>query len=230
VGFEPETPELLLLLLLLRLLLLTSKMSISASDMGETTGALAMAYAANGSCPRTQPGTMVLVRQDTYGASGAISPFARFRHPTAEDFAAAGFECDKKVLDEVNAVADRYLALDGVEGCKNDTICGLPVWCCLLPGVCCLGGLCCICMRSSQKVKEQRAEHDRVLWKTNGHFKLCAAGHTSKVSMSSSVREDHLGTGAPTVTTTLVWLEITQSPSDQLTPPPSYGEQQHMQR
>jgi hypothetical protein len=45
------------------------------------------------------------------------------------------------------------MALDGVEGCKDDRICGVfPVWCCLFPGVCCLGGLCAICTRSSQKV------------------------------------------------------------------------------
>ena len=56
-----------------------------------------------------------------------------------------------------------------------------------------------------RKVDEcQSGSCHRALWKTNGHFKLCAGSHTSKVGMSSSVREDHLGTGAPTVTTTMM--------------------------
>jgi hypothetical protein len=38
-------------------------MSVSGADMGDTSGALARAYAATGTNPQTQPGTIVLMRE-----------------------------------------------------------------------------------------------------------------------------------------------------------------------
>jgi hypothetical protein len=54
-----------------------------------------------------------------------------------------------------------------------------------------------------QKVKQQRKECDDVLWKTNGHVKLCAGSYEKDTPDAGA------GQYAPDVIVTLVWLEIT---------------------
>jgi hypothetical protein len=69
-----------------------------------------------------------------------------------------------------------------------------------------------------QQVKQQRKEYDDVLWKTNGHVKLCAGSYSQKVDMSTvNSTSGSVGQHTPTVTVTLVWLEITSRE------PPPYG-------
>eukprot|EP00959_Pyramimonas_sp_CCMP1952_P123233 2576498-Pyramimonas_sp.AAC.1 len=112
-------------------------MSITASDRGDMTGEIAKKFAEKGEYPVTKQGVLVL----TNGLSGT-SPFNSFEVPSEAmlERAFGTKQIPMETLDRVNAITRKYQELDGVEGCKNDRICGLPPWACLIPGLCCLGG------------------------------------------------------------------------------------------
>ena len=175
-----------------------ASMSIAASDRGETDGLLARRYAATGETPASSPSVLVIMQAQNANSS----PFSSFQLPRT----LVAVE-DAATLAAVNAICERYQALDGAQGCVDDRICGaFPPWFCCLPLICCLGGACAVVAHTKGKVLSMTEEIKAVLSSYPG-WVLCAASHKSRVDMSR-VRATHGPQGStPTVTQTLVWLE-----------------------
>lgn len=182
-------------------------MSISASDRGATGGDLAHRFTASGEVPASSPPSLLVIVQ---ARSTTSSPFLTFPAPWRVGGKAGGVgEEDAAVLAAVNAVCERYHALDGAKGCVDDRVCGaVPPWVCCLPLVCCLGGACAVVLHTKRKVVRMTAEVNAVLSHHPG-WVLCAASHKSRVHMSrvNATHGPRSGGAAPTVVQTLVWLE-----------------------
>ena len=196
-------------------------MSINASHRGHTDGALSKRYQETGQCPETDVGVLVIMAPSRVG-----SPFTPFAQPSATVVAKA-FPSDYDEngngpppildpLERVNEIIAKYVEMDGIEGCKNDRICGFfPPYLCFLPLVCCLGGCCAVVMHTKSKVvrmtKEIHEELVMISGAARGYtWSLCSGDHASKVDMSqvnSAAGEPREG-GNPTVVETLVWIEV----------------------
>jgi len=203
--------------------------NIEAKHRGDTTGEMALEFANTGfsARPVSKPGVLVIgckassrSGQHKFPNDGFEppdnSPFVIFKSvkDIQPDLVIAypdGDVPNLKTLQDINFICEKYKALDGLEGCKHDKVCGLPPWVMCLPGICCLGGCCALSLRSKEKVLQMTMEiNDDCKANNVDDWRLCAAAHTSVVENSNLSYGAHDGQKPTqsTSTDTLVWLEV----------------------